>query len=119
MEIKGIDGLISLAMLYDTEFIIDYTQKVLLFPKEKLTGNKVLDIQLFTHADQSLDISTYILLNNKYKINVLPDSGAGNDSFWLIDRLMNILESKKKSCSLLKERANLIPQSSINFTKEM
>ncbi|MDR6545044.1 hypothetical protein J2810_001086 [Chryseobacterium rhizosphaerae] len=109
MEIKGIDGLLSLPMFYDTEFIIDYTNKELIFPKEKLSGNKVLDIQLSTNADQSLDISTYILLNNTYRINVLLDSGAGNDSFWLSDRLMGTLGIKKESLQLIEKKSEFDP----------
>ncbi|MDC8100739.1 hypothetical protein [Chryseobacterium rhizosphaerae] len=109
MEIKGIDGLLSLPMFYDTEFIIDYTNKELIFPKEKLSGNKVLDIQLSTNADQSLDISTYVLLNNTYRINVLLDSGAGNDSFWLSDRLMGTLGIKKENLQLIEKKSEFDP----------
>ncbi|GEN66121.1 pepsin/retropepsin-like aspartic protease family protein [Chryseobacterium rhizosphaerae] len=109
MEIKGIDGLLSLPMFYDTEFIIDFTNKELIFPKEKLSGNKVLDIQLSTNADQSLDISTYVLLNNTYRINVLLDSGAGNDSFWLSDRLMGTLGIKKESLQLIEKKSEFDP----------
>lgn len=108
-EIKGIDGLISLSMLYDTEFIIDYTTKELIFPKEKLKSNKVMDIQLSTNADQSLDISTYILLNNTYKINVLLDSGSGNDSFWFSDRLISTLGLKKENLKLLEQKSEFNP----------
>lgn len=108
-EIKGIDGLISLPMLYDTEFIIDYTTKELIFPKEKLKGNRIVDIQLSTNADQSLDITTYVLVNNTYKINVLLDSGAGNDSFWLSDRLMGNLGIKKEDLQLIEKKSEFDP----------
>lgn len=117
MEIKGIDGLISLAMLYDTEFIIDYTTKELIFPKEKLTGKKVMDIQLSTNADQSLDITTYVLLDNKYKINVLLDSGAGNDSFWLSERLMSTLGIKKEGLQPIEKKSEFNPTISNKFYK--
>lgn len=116
MEIKGIDGLISLAMLYDTEFIIDYTNKELIFPKEKLSGNKIVDIQLSTNADQSLDITTYIHVNN-LKINVLLDSGAGNDSFWLSERLMNTLGIKKESLQLVEKKSEFNPAITNKFYK--
>ncbi|AZA98196.1 hypothetical protein EG359_00585 [Chryseobacterium joostei] len=117
MEIKGIDGLISLAMLYDTEFIIDYTNKEILFPKEKLSGNKVLDIQLSTNADKSLDISTYVLVNNTFKINVLLDSGAGNDSFWLSERLMSTLGIKKEDLQLIERKSEFNPAVTNKFYK--
>ncbi|WP_284462059.1 hypothetical protein [Chryseobacterium sp.] len=117
MEIKGIDGLISLAMLYDTEFIIDYTNKEILFPKEKLSGNKVLDIQLSTNADKSLDITTYVLVNNTFKINILLDSGAGNDSFWLSERLMSTLGIKKEDLQLIEKKSEFNPAITNRFYK--
>lgn len=117
MEIKGIDGLISLPMLYDTEFIIDYTTKEIIFPKDKLSGDKVLDIQLTTNADQSLDISTYILVNDTYKINVLLDSGAGNDSFWLSERLMGTLGIKKETLQLIEKKSEFDPSIVNKFYK--
>ncbi|BAP30949.1 uncharacterized protein CHSO_1912 [Chryseobacterium sp. StRB126] len=116
MEIKGIDGLISLPMLYDTEFIIDYTTKEIVFPKEKLNGKKVVDIQLSTNADQSLDITTYINVNN-IKINVLLDSGAGNDSFWLSERLMNTLNIKKEGLQLIEKKSEFNPAITNKFYK--
>lgn len=116
MEIKGIDGLISLPMLYDTEFIIDYTTKEIIFPKEKLSGKKVVDIQLSTNADQSLDITTYINVNN-IKINVLLDSGAGNDSFWLNERLMNTLGIKKEGLQMIEKKSEFNPAITSKFYK--
>lgn len=116
MEIKGIDGLISLPMLYDTEFIIDYTTKEIVFPKEKLTGKKVVDIQLSTNADQSLDITTYINVNN-IKINVLLDSGAGNDSFWLSERLINTLGINKEGLQLIEKKSEFNPSIINKFYK--
>lgn len=116
MEIKGIDGLISLPMLYDTEFIIDYTTKEIAFPKEKLTGKKVVNIQLSTNADQSLDISTYINVND-IRINVLLDSGAGNDSFWLSDRLMGTLGIKKEGLQLMEKKSEFNPAITNKFYK--
>lgn len=116
MEIKGIDGLISLPMLYDTEFIIDYTTKEIVFPKEKLSGKKVVDIQLSTNADQSLDITTYIQVND-IKINVLLDSGAGNDSFWLSERLMSTLGIKKEGLQLMEKKSEFNPDIINKFYK--
>lgn len=117
MEIKGIDGLISLPMLYDTEFIIDYTTQELIFPKEKLSSKKVMDIQLSTNADQSMDITAYVLLNNKYKINVLLDSGAGKDSFWLSERLMNTLDIKKEGLQVVEKKSEFNPDLTTKFYK--
>lgn len=116
MEIKGIDGLISLPMLYDTEFIIDYTTKEIIFPKEKLRGKKAIDIQLSTNADQSLDITTYINVNN-IRINVLLDSGAGNDSFWLSERLMSTLGIKKEGLQPIEKKSEFNPAVTNKFYK--
>ncbi|MCJ7935626.1 MAG: hypothetical protein MUW56_18870 [Chryseobacterium sp.] len=116
-EIKGIDGLISLPMLYDTEFIIDYANREIVFPKEKLSSSKVLDIQLSTNADQSMDITTYVLLNNTYKINVLLDSGAGNDSFWLSERLINTLNIKKEDLQPVEKKSEFDPAVITKFYK--
>lgn len=116
-EIKGIDGLISLPMLYDTEFIIDYTTKELIFPKEKLSSKKMMDIQLSTNADQSLDITTYVLLDNQYRINILLDSGAGNDSFWLSERLMNTLNIKKETLQMMEKKSEFNPNLTTKFYK--
>ncbi|MGH2622910.1 MAG: aspartyl protease family protein, partial [Sphingobacterium sp.] len=93
MELEGIDGLISLQMFGETDFIIDFDQKeIILTDFSKESNAKSFDIQLVTHGDKATDISTYIILNNKYKIQVLLDSGAGNDSFWLSDKLISTLE---------------------------
>ncbi|WP_407403053.1 retropepsin-like aspartic protease [Chryseobacterium sp.] len=92
MKMNGIDGLISLQMFADTDFIIDYDKKeITIADFSKNTKAKSFDIQLTTNADKSTDISTYITLNNHYKIQVLLDSGAGNDSFWLSSQYISTL----------------------------
>lgn len=92
MKLDGIDGLISLPMFKETDFIIDFEKKEITltdFTKDK--KSKSFDIQLTTHADKTIDISTYIMLNNHFKVQVLLDSGAGNNSFWLSDKLIKTL----------------------------
>lgn len=92
MKMNGIDGLISLQMFADTDFIIDYDKKeITIADFSKNIKAKSFDIQLTTNADKSTDISTYITLNNQYKIQVLLDSGAGNDSFWLSSQYISTL----------------------------
>lgn len=93
MSLNGIDGLISLQMFSDTDFIIDYDKKeIILSDLSKIKTSKVFDIQLSSNADKSIDIFTYILLNDQFKIQVLLDSGAGNDSFWLSEKLIPTLQ---------------------------
>jgi hypothetical protein len=98
MKLDGIDGLISLPMFSETDFIIDYDKKeITLTDLSKDKKSKAFDIQITTNADKSLDISTYILLNNQYKIQVLLDSGAGNDSFWISDKFIKLLNLDKEN----------------------
>ncbi|MGV0964603.1 aspartyl protease family protein [Empedobacter falsenii] len=101
MKLDGIDGLISLQMFSDTDFIIDFTKnEIELTDFSEKKNIKSFDIQLSTNADKSTDIFAYITLNNKYKIQVLLDSGAGNNSFWLSDKLISTLEIDKSKLEL-------------------
>ncbi|UQA73179.1 retroviral-like aspartic protease family protein [Sphingobacterium siyangense] len=117
MKLAGINGLISLPMLYDTEFIIDYTKKQLIFPKAKLKSDKIIPIQLTTNADQSLDISTYIYLNDKYRINILLDSGAGDDSFWFSDRFIPILGLDPSKLEITERASEFNPEIKTKYYK--
>ena len=101
MKLDGIDGLISLQMFSDTDFIIDYTKnEIELTDFSKKKNIKSFDIQLSTNADKSIDIFAYITLNDKFKIQVLLDSGAGKNSFWLSDKLISTLEIDKTKLEL-------------------
>jgi hypothetical protein len=68
-------------------------------------NKEYIDIQISTFADHALDIFTYVVLDGKYRIKVLLDSGAGSDSFWVSSRFRDMLgvdspaneESEKKS----------------------
>ena len=92
MKVPGISGLISLQMFQETDIIIDYKNKVIILTNiDSVENKKSFDIQLSSFADNALDIFTYVLLDNKYKIKVLLDSGAGNDSFWLSDKFIDLL----------------------------
>ncbi|HLT86258.1 MAG TPA: hypothetical protein VKZ57_01635 [Sphingobacterium sp.] len=96
MELEGIDGLISLQMFSETDFVIDFAKKeITLTDLSKDEKSKSFDIQMFTHGDKSTDISTYITLNNKYRIQVILDSGAGYNSFWLSDKFISVLGMDK------------------------
>lgn len=92
MKLDGIDGLISLQMFDDTDFIIDFKKNEIELTDLSTKKNlKYFDIQLSTSADKSIDIFAYITLNDKFKIQVLLDSGAGKNSFWLSDKLISTL----------------------------
>lgn len=106
MKLNGIDGLISLQMFAETDFVIDFEKKeIVLMDLAKLKNSKSFDIQLTTHADKSTDISTYIILNGKYKIQVLLDSGAGNDSFWLSGKLIETLGLDKSKLQFVERKS--------------
>ena len=106
MKLNGINGLISLQMFKDTDFIIDYDNKeIILTNLSTKSSKKQYDIQLSTLADNSIDIFTYVTLNDKHKIQVLLDSGAGNDSFWLSEKLINLLNLDKTKLDLSEKKS--------------
>jgi hypothetical protein len=106
MKLSGIDGLISLQMFDETDFIIDFDkEEIIITDFSKDTKLKSFDIQITTNADKSTDISTYIILNDKYKIQVLLDSGAGNNSFWFSDKLISTLEIDKSEMEISEKKS--------------
>jgi len=72
---------------------------------------------LVTHGDKATDISTYIMLNNKYKIQVLLDSGAGKDSFWLSDKLISTLEIDTSKLETSEKKSEFDDKISTKFYK--
>lgn len=106
MKMNGIDGLISLPMFQNTDFIIDFDKQELTLTEFKTNEKrKYFDIQFATNADNSLDIFTDILLNNEFKIRVLLDSGAGNDSFWLSDKLISTLKIDQSKLEMSEKKS--------------
>lgn len=106
MELDGIDGIISLQMFGETDFIIDFKNKEIVLTDLSRDNNaKSFDIQLHTHGDKATDISTYIMLDNKYKIQVILDSGAGNNSFWLSDKFISILRINKNELEISEKKS--------------
>lgn len=92
LKIEGIDGLISLKMFENTDILLDYERQEIILDKFHFSNKtKAIDIFISTQADDSVDIFTYALLNDKYKIKVLLDTGAGRDSYWLNDKFINTL----------------------------
>lgn len=116
MKMNGIDGLISLQMFSETDLIIDYEKNEIVLTDFSNTDElKSFDIQLTTHADKSIDISTYIILNDKYKIQVLLDSGAGSNSFWLSDRLISTLNLDKSKLVISEKKSEFDENISTKF----
>ncbi|GEM50338.1 aspartyl protease family protein [Empedobacter brevis] len=106
MTIEGIDGLISLQMFGETDFIIDFNKKEIeltdFSKNEKLIS---FDIQLTTYADKATDIFTYITLNDNYTIQVLLDSGAGSNSFWISDKFIKTLQIDKTTLEISEKKS--------------
>lgn len=116
MQLEGIDGLISLQMFTDTDFILDFDNKELVLADfSKANKSKSIDIQLLMHGDKTIDILTYIVLNNKYKIQVLLDSGAGSNSFWLSDKLISTLEVDKSQLEVSEKKSEFNDNISTRF----
>ncbi|KQT24425.1 hypothetical protein ASG22_10480 [Chryseobacterium sp. Leaf405] len=106
MKLPGIDGLISLKMLENTDVVIDYGKNEISFTDASPKSySKSIDIFLSTQSDDTVDIFTYAVLNNKYKIKVMLDSGAGNNSFWLSDKLINTLGIDPKTMQVIEKES--------------
>lgn len=106
MKMNGIDGLISLQMFQETDFIIDFEKKEITLTDINIAANqKYFDIQVSNNAGNSVDIFTDIMLNKQYKVRVLLDSGAGNNSFWLSDKLIPLLKIDKSELEMKEKKS--------------
>lgn len=106
MKIPGIDGLISLKTFEKQDLVIDFkAQEISFSDKAPQSYSKSIDIFLSTQQDDTVDIFTYVTLNNKYKIKVLLDSGAGNNSFWFSDKLISTLNLDTKNMQIIEKES--------------
>lgn len=94
LEFGDIDGIISLQPFRNTTVTIDYINKKILFNKST-KNEKSIDIQIADFAGKSINIFTYIQLNNTLKIQILLDSGAGKNSFWFSSKFLEPLALNK------------------------
>lgn len=91
-------GLISLTPFRENPITIDFTNKVLTIESEKslqeLKNADVTEIPLQLSSDRgiTLDIFTYILLDDDLKLQVGLDSGAGFDAYRFNSRYMDNLD---------------------------
>lgn len=85
-NLGGIDGIISLKMLEQQPFTIDFKNKVIRLETAKTvtalkkTGN-IIPIQPEQSRGKALDIFAYFKLNDTLTLQMCLDSGAGNDVF--------------------------------------
>lgn len=96
LEYEDIDGLISLQPFRDTTVTINYIKKEILFNKST-HNEKYIDIKVMDYAGKAIDIFTDIKLNNIVKIQILLDSGAGQESFWFSSKLLEPLKLDKEN----------------------
>lgn len=81
---EGIDGIISLQAFEQLPVIIDYSKKELSFrPLNENEKKNFIEIQIADYAGKALDIFTNVKINDTVTIQVLLDSGAGANSFWI------------------------------------
>lgn len=94
LEFGDIDGIISLQPFRNTPITVDYNNKKILFNKST-KNEKSIDIQIADFAGKSIDIFTYVQLNDTLKIQTLLDSGAGKNSFWFSSKFLEPLALNK------------------------
>lgn len=94
LDFGDIDGLISLQPFRNTPVTIDYVHKTIFFNK-KTKKEKSIDIQISDHAGKSLDIFTFVKLNDTLTIQVELDSGSGANSYWFSSKFMEYLALNK------------------------
>lgn len=118
MKLNGVNGLISLQMFKEQDFILDYDKKeITLTNFDDKKHPKFLELQFSTLTDNVLDIFTTVTLNNEYKILVLLDSGAGKDSFWLSDKFIPLLNLDKDKLESLKKTSEFNENYTTTFYK--
>lgn len=92
-----LDGLVSLTVFKDVPVTIDYKNEELVVESEQSMEKRIeqaetiLPIQLSVDRGKTLGISTYIHLDNKLKLQVKLDSGAGFDVYRFNARYMEPL----------------------------
>lgn len=100
-----IDGLISMIHFQDRPFTIDYNKKQLILETagslaaRKKNASAVIPLQLEDGRGISLDIFAYFVLNDQLTLQLLLDSGAGNNVFRFNSRYMAKLGVDKNDTS--------------------
>lgn len=108
MKMPGVDGLISLKMFEHTNITIDYnTLEITINSESPDSGSKALDIFVSTQVENTLDISTFMILNNDHQIKVLLDSGAGSNSFWFNDKIIKILNINTNTLKVAQNQSEI------------
>jgi len=96
-DFGGIDGIISLKLLENRPFTIDFEKKVLRLESPaslaviKKTAKK-LSIQLEQSREKSLTIFSYFKINNKLTLQLSLDAGAGKDVYRLNTKYLKALD---------------------------
>ena len=85
-NLSGLDGIISLKLLEQQPFTLDFTKMLIRFESPKTVAalkksGYVIPVQPEQSRGKSLDIFAYFKLNDTLTLQLSLDSGAGNDVF--------------------------------------
>lgn len=117
VNLGSADGLISLKTFENQAFTIDYTNKMLILetatslPK-RIAGAKIIPIQLEKSREIAVDVFTYVNVKG-VRLQVLLDSGAGENVFHLNAAYMKMLNFNPSDTSKIK-----ISESKSDFNKQ-
>jgi hypothetical protein len=116
LKFGDIDGIISLLPFKDTPVTIDYINKKIDLNRPT-KGQKSIDIQLGDAGGRSLDIFTYVQLNDTLNIQTLLDSGAGKNSFWFSSKFIAPLLLDKTTLKAVPIKSDFNKQNNYYFGK--
>lgn len=96
INLGGIDGIISLKLLENQPFSIDFKKKVIILEsKQSLAATKkiakLLPIQLAQSREKALTIFAYFKVNDSLTLQLSMDSGAGKEVYRLNSRYLKSL----------------------------
>jgi hypothetical protein len=90
--LEGIDGLLSLLMFQNKIVVIDFENRNLIICANIVSSLTSLKIYTHKYTNRILDIFLPLTINQKLTIQVLIDSGAGFDKFWISERFFKTLK---------------------------
>jgi hypothetical protein len=107
IDFPNIDGLIAIQTFRNTPVVIDYEKKELIFGEIKKADKKrFIDIQLADVAGKSLDIFANVKVNDKITVQVMLDSGSGQNSFTLSADFLDVLDLNKAGFNISEQKSD-------------
>lgn len=106
MAMDSIDGILSLQAFQHTPVTIDYNKQVLSFDKlGKKEKKKFIALEMADYAGKALDIFTNVRINDKITIQILLDSGAGAQSYWIDESFLEKLSVDKTTLDSVEKKS--------------